>query len=1099
MTTYTGSVTLTNINDGADADSYHLSSNIEGFQKHYEYDQNGNEVVIFSDDVIEFQLEHNIDNQFQPISPDNYYTSLLTLENEEFDIVGISDISDLWGLFQRINVVNYIQLQSKPSNWTTNYNEYYRLVSNQYVLITDEEPPEWEDDWLTNPELIPFYQLDSQNTTLYNKVYSIDTQNNSIIFNLYNSAFYPVDETLNLVDGQPSNYLLALKSYRNFVLSHNAYFILNAFEDSNLSELYDYKIFFVEYVVNLDFARFALTATNIQASVDNSALIFDGTGLTIYDGGLTIKQSEQYAQTQDSAPEQGKTYFVYENKQYIEYTGNFSNGFALSQSRPDDWDEVYTSYYTYDSSADPPYVSVEPSDPIPTWQANTYYRPVYEIIPASDLLKYDIENKSLNIKGSGEFTGTIYATDGVFSGTIAALAGSIGGFIISDDALVSEATENDVPLIQLLGREGRIIAKNINLGTGVVIDDYIKLGNSYIYNPLTHNNSFIDIKDANDESIIEFRADGTGNIGAIHINGNTSRLNGINWWISPDKAKFSNIDVTGTIHTSVFETGRIQSVGGSMIFKEGARVQSVTNTEEGLLLTLETKMGLKPGSIVLCTTNDSDYTDTTLINQLNFYGRVVSSIIEKEYIENTDPFYENVAYYTYDTQSGKYVRFTGDSFEDGVPYYILYEGNQQVVVELETEAAGYENLISQIIQLGDNTYIETEDLSPQPNKSYYEYNMITDSFTLHTGNFETGHIYYERTDEYTNNLIIGVNATSHVNKMLYPEGFTFIKFDNLDNESINPTFNNTPILFLGNLDGLNDENITGYGLYGENVFLTGSLTTRYTSTENFKYAGVNTLTGAIATVFREGNYFPGEVLPENDKIIFWAGSNTTATPDVQTSPFQVTENGYFYASHGVFEGSIFVRATIEASELRTASIYGTGDAPALKIYNTSIEKLGIHFYEHNGELEHETLRLTSAGFSNDQGTSYFINIDGNRVNFNGDSITGNVFYTIPVNNSQLEIIGTNFNVYQYNQEGSANIYRFINFNPDNQFYEIKYDDANRILQDKQNGELTLFSGSTKVSTNLSLGGKIDYKQAIEEREEGNQIISELIGYDLFVR
>jgi len=108
-----------------------------------------------------------------------------------------------------------------------------------------------------------------------------------------------------------------------------------------------------------------------------------------------------------------------------------------------------------------------------------------------------------------------------------------------------------------LGEDGRIIAKNINLGTGVVIEDYIKLGNSYIYNPLTNDNSFIDIKDANDESIVEFKADGTGNIGAIHINGNSSRLNGINWWISPDKASFSNIDVTGTIHTSVFETGRI--------------------------------------------------------------------------------------------------------------------------------------------------------------------------------------------------------------------------------------------------------------------------------------------------------------------------------------------------------------------------------------------------------------------------------------------------------------------------------------------------------------------------------------------------------------
>ena len=1202
MATYTGSVTLTNINDGADADSYHLSSNIEGFQKHYEYDQNGNEVVIFSDDIIEFQLEHSVNEQSQPVNPNNYYTSLSTLENGAF-----------------YSEYNYTTEQA----WLQDYDTLYIKVGNDYKRNVD---PEYHSSWTYYVDLLTGIDdlwdlfrhinvIDENNTiTLLDKVLFKNIDNNSVDFNLHNSLFYPVDESLNLVDGQPSNYFVALRNYRDFVEQQNAYFILNAFEDENLTQLYDYKVFFVEYVVNLNFARFALTATNIQASVDNSTMVFDGEGLTIYDGGLTIKQSQQYAETEDTIPQQSKIYFIYNNGHY------------------------------------------EQIDPGASFDPEITY---YELIPETDLLKYDNDNKRLIIKGSGEFTGTIYATDGVFSGTVAATAGSIGGFDIGVDALTSKAVEtvidytqwnydasqwdeiwntlyifnttnNDFelntnetydpntiyylqvetpsPLIQLLGSKGRIIAKNVDLGTGVNITDYIKLGNSYIYNPLNHDNSFIDIKDANDESIIEFRADGTGNIGAIHINGNSSRLNGLNWWISPDKASFSNIDVTGTIHTSVFETGRIQSVGGSMIFKEGARVQSVTETDEGLLLTLETKMGLKPGSIVLCTTNDSDYTDTTLTNQENFYGKVISSIIQREYVENTQPFFENVTYYT-KNENDQYTRFTGNSFEEGVTYYILIEGDQQVVIELEAAAAGYENLINQIIQLGDNNFSPTEDrsryseweyttpeewnaiyntlyiktgdvytlINKKPydweenyykyytqndnsyelignnegridygiigqaeilpsnieipnfipdtyyaknsifvknensqydsqityytnnNKDYYTYEILTDSLSLYTGNdLIQGVTYFEKESTYTNNLIIGVNASDHINKMLYPEGFTFIKFNNLV-DNISPIYTDTPILFLGNLDGLNDENITGYGLYGENVFLTGSLTTRYNSEETFKYAGVNTLSGAVATIFEEGNYFPGETLPENDKIIFWAGSDSTTAEDVQASPFQVTENGYFYASHGVFEGSIFVRATIEASELRTASIYGTGDAPALKIYNTSIEKLGIHFYEHNGELDYETLRLTSAGFSNDQGASYFINIDGNQVNFNGNNITGNVFYTIPVNNSQLEMIGTNFNIYQYNQEGSANIYRFINFNPDNQFYEIKYDDANRILQDKQNGELTLFSGSTKISTNLSLGGKIDYKQAIEERIENNQVVSELIGYNLFVR
>ena len=103
--------------------------------------------------------------------------------------------------------------------------------------------------------------------------------------------------------------------------------------------------------------------------------------------------------------------------------------------------------------------------------------------------------------------------------------------------------------------------------------------------------------------------------------------------------------------------------------------------------------------------------------------------------------------------------------------------------------------------------------------------------------------------------------------MLYPEGFTFIKFDNLNNsDSIDPNYTNTPILFLGNLDGLNNENISGYGLYGENVFLTGSLTTHTGAESDSTYAGINTLSDVSATIFEDSP------IEDNSKIVFWAGS-----------------------------------------------------------------------------------------------------------------------------------------------------------------------------------------------------------------------------------
>jgi hypothetical protein len=42
------------------------------------------------------------------------------------------------------------------------------------------------------------------------------------------------------------------------------------------------------------------------------------------------------------------------------------------------------------------------------------------------------------MNGSGTFTGTIYATDGVFEGNINATTGSIGGFIVNDSSIVSK-------------------------------------------------------------------------------------------------------------------------------------------------------------------------------------------------------------------------------------------------------------------------------------------------------------------------------------------------------------------------------------------------------------------------------------------------------------------------------------------------------------------------------------------------------------------------------------------------------------------------------------------------------------------------------------
>jgi hypothetical protein len=74
---------------------------------------------------------------------------------------------------------------------------------------------------------------------------------------------------------------------------------------------------------------------------------------------------------------------------------------------------------------------------------------------------------------------------------------------------------------------------------------------------------------------------------------------------------------------------------------------------------------------------------------------------------------------------------------------------------------------------------------------------------------------------------------------------------------------------LGQLNGATgDNNITGIGLYADNVFLNGSLTTKVDS-ESF--AGVNTIGEATATVFGSD---------DTSRIVFWAGSTSSSNAHI---------------------------------------------------------------------------------------------------------------------------------------------------------------------------------------------------------------------------
>lgn len=206
-----------------------------------------------------------------------------------------------------------------------------------------------------------------------------------------------------------------------------------------------------------------------------------------------------------------------------------------------------------------------------------------------------------------------------------------------------------------------------------------------------------------------------------------------------------------------------------------------------------------------------------------------------------------------------------------------------------------------------------------------------------------------------------------------------------------------PKVFLGDLDksGINfmSDEIThkGFGLYSENVYLTGSLTTKVVSSSGPTFAGVNTLNSASATKFISES----GTVDDTSKIVFWAGSASTANADIQQSPFQITERGSLYAAQGLFEGAIITKSRIQGADIYAARIHGTGREDhndyGLAFYDADD---GLVFYSGDTEDEEDPVEVFSIGtYGLKRGSKYFIRVDNNQVIFEGDAIHIPEYYT----------------------------------------------------------------------------------------------------------
>ena len=529
---------------------------------------------------------------------------------------------------------------------------------------------------------------------------------------------------------------------------------------------------------------------------------------------------------------------------------------------------------------------------------------------------------------TGSFTGQLHATSAEFDG------GTIGGFTIEQERLVSSNGQ-----IELYGTSGVIVAQEIELGTGAKIQDYIQLGDAYIRNPTDSNNhKFIESQD------LIIYDNGTAKFGKIGINGEYSTISGENWSIGNNYANFNNVNISGTIESSVFKTNSVQAAGGAMIFRPSYKAFLIEYDKSSKLAYIQ---------------------------------------IEEDYCG--------------EPQNQVWIVDNSGSYQQGE---VCEYNSEEKILIVECELT--QTNIKTIIDLG----------RPSTNSIEGE-------------------------------VIIGINSgnSSVGDGLIYPCGLTVTSLGAKQ-----------PKLFLGDLSKLNNKNYTGHGLYADNVYLNGSLVTQ---TAEKSYAGINTLTGVLGKPERVGS---------NKPIILWAGaSNLDSIPD---APFQVTEDGYLYATQAKLTGSLIAESNIYGADIYAARLHGwdaNGQSGALTIYDTS---RGIIFKTE--QKDSEIFSIDTSGFKVNGKTFITIN-DQKTVSFVGESFA-------TTNDSNRLVLATIDGVPTLkHEEGSSNCGFYFKQN----LTEFKIGDK-QIIEFQDNG--------TQLNNKLTLQGSgvhIEYKNVVG-------------GYDLYV-
>ena len=697
---------------------------------------------------------------------------------------------------------------------------------------------------------------------------------------------------------------------------------------------------------------------------------------------------------------------------------------------------------------------------------------------------------------SGIFNGTIYAESGEFNGTINAKSGIIGGFKIFNNQLAS--TE-------------KILSDGYPFEEAVITDDEFQPGINYykivddkyqLLTPeeiaagpqegVTYYNFVSGLYILKNGVYEEVKPDtDLTNIQDFYIEGQAIQLNGQDGSIIADNitlgtgariseylylgehVKLYNADINNGKYLVVTESVDNEEIE-KIIFRNDATIILGRNEVNGIYL------NGRNGSI-----SGGDFSTQNYFNitpeQASFKnivasGKISTVVFEQNHVQAVGGSMIFKPSFKVEGYSDEIIQI------DSVNYYKLILDTDVSEFINDTFSSQFVHLVYENGSLGDGVPVSIKRPS-DANLNNNEVLIASDNIVLN------GLVSIVLLGQY-NDILIGVN-TNENSSFMRARGITIAEFDS---ELRYPTK-----AFLGDLDNLDKEftllpDGAGYGLYTENAFLNGSLTTRVRRRDIpaiISYAGVNTLNGTNATKF-DGSH---KEQVDTSSIVFWAGSPGITDADIQQSPFQVTENGSLYASQGVFEGAIITRSEIRGADIYAARIHGVGRE------ESSQNNYGLAFYNMTNGIVFKTgdddttatdvFRIGEFGLFllKESEQKYFIRVNQNNIYYNG-------FYYVSeglsseVDASVLRRDGL------YWHPNKTNL--SLDDNDDPVYYDLNFTiESNEVTSSFRDGtkkafEINYTNGSinnllelTYVSKTLNLGHKVEYRQASN-------------GYDLYV-